>query len=246
MLGWRVCYGDPIVKCPHCQTAFADRDAQSVDLSTPPGEEYKVSSQLNWHLVYSYCPQCGKLIARLVYEKAIKASGGSRQITGAIDYVEILVYPKGFLRPPPPSEVPSEYADDYNEACLVLANSPKASAALSRRCLQNILRDRVGVKPSNLADEIQQVLDSNQLPSHIADDVDAIRNVGNFAAHPIKSQNTGEIISVEPQEAEWNLDVIEALFDFYFVGPVRAQARRDAYNKKLGEAGKGPMKSSNP
>ena len=31
--------------------------------------------------------------------------------------------------------------DDYEEAALVLSISPKASAALSRRCLQTILRE---------------------------------------------------------------------------------------------------------
>jgi hypothetical protein len=43
-----------------------------------------------------------------------------------------------------PSEVPPEFANDYKEACLIIANSPKASAALSRRCLQNILREKAG------------------------------------------------------------------------------------------------------
>ena len=47
---------------------------------------------------------------------------------------------------------------------------------------------------------------------------------------------------VELHEAEWNLDVLESLFDFYFVQPARAKARRDALNKKLADTGKAPMK----
>ena len=31
----------------------------------------------------------------------------------------------------------------------------------------------------------------------------------NFAAHPIKSMHTGEVIEVEPGEAEWLLDTLE-------------------------------------
>jgi hypothetical protein len=134
------------------------------------------------------------------------------------------------------------FADDYREACLVLSDSPKASAALSRRCLQNLLREVARVKPSNLADEIQQVIDSGKLPSSLVDSIDAIRNVGNFAAHPMKSQRSGEILSVEPGEADWNLDVLEALFDFYFVQPEVIRKKRDALNKKLQDAGKPPMK----
>ena len=68
--------------------------------------------------------------------------------------------------------------------------------------------------------------------------LDAVRNIGNFAAHPQKSTSTGEIIPIEPQEAEWNLDVLEELFDHFFVKPAKAKARKDELNKKLAEAGK--------
>ena len=93
-----------------------------------------------------------------------------------------------------------------------------------------------------MANEIQQVLDSKQLPGHLAEDLDAIRNIGNFAAHPIKSTHTGEIVEVEPQEAEWLLNLLEGLFDFYFVQPARAKAKREALNAKLQAAGRPPMK----
>jgi hypothetical protein len=152
------------------------------------------------------------------------------------------VYPKGASRPSSPKEVPDEFAEDYNEACLVLADSPKASAALSRRCSQHVLREKAQVKQGNLANEIQQVLDQGTLPPYIADVLDAVRNIGNFAAHPIKSQNTGEVLPVEPGEADWNLDVLESLFDFYFVQPAKVQQKKNALNKKLGDAGKPQMK----
>jgi len=145
-------------------------------------------------------------------------------------------------RPPVPSEVETIFASDYNEACLILTLSPKASAALSRRCLQNILREKAGVKKGDLANEIQQTIDSKSLPSHLSESIDAIRNIGNFAAHPLKSTSTGEIIDVEVGEAEWLLDVKEALFDFYFVQPAILKAKREALNKKLAEIGKPPMK----
>jgi uncharacterized protein DUF4145 len=119
-----------------------------------------------------------------------------------------LIRPKASGRPPVSPEVPNEYAEDYNEACLVLADSTKASAALSRRCLQFLLRDKAKVKHQDLVKEIQELLDRGTLPSHIADSLDAVRNIGNFAAHPIKSKSTGEIVPVETGEAEWNLNVL--------------------------------------
>lgn len=146
---------------------------------------------------------------------------------------------------PVPSEVRESsphIASDFEEAAAVLPLSPKASAALSRRCLQAVLAERGGALQSNLSNQIDAV--RSTLPSTLADDVDAIRIVGNFAAHPMKEQASGLILDVEPEEAEWTLEVLEELFEFYFVQPARSAARRDKLNGKLERAGKGPMKQS--
>ena len=155
---------------------------------------------------------------------------------------ETIVRPRISAREPLSPDVPDTIKKDYLEACLVLNDSPKASAALSRRCLQHLLREKAGIKRGNLADEIQQVLDAKILPPQLAEDIDGVRNVGNFAAHPEKSTKTGEIIDVEPGEAEWLLTTLEGLFDFFYVQPAAHQRRRDAVNAKLKEAGKAPMK----
>ena len=83
---------------------------------------------------------------------------------------------------------------------------------------------------------------ASRLPSQLAENLDAIRNIGNFAAHAQKAEHSGEVVPVEPEEAEWNLEVLELLFDFYYVQPAVAAARRSALNAKLAEAGKSPMK----
>ena len=145
------------------------------------------------------------------------------------------VYPKASARPVP-AEVPIEIAKEFTEACTVLPDSEKASAALSRRCLQNILTTAGHVTKRDLNDQIDEVLP--HLPTEIADSLHAVRNIGNFAAHPIKSKSTGEIVDVEPGEAEWNLDTLEELFDFYFVRPAVHAKRKAALNIKLTDAGK--------
>ncbi|WP_369407549.1 DUF4145 domain-containing protein [Rhodothermus marinus] len=81
------------------------------------------------------------------------------------------------------------------------------------------------------------------MASQLAANLDAIRQVGNFAAHPTKSTSTGEIVEVEAEEAEWLLDVLEELFQYYYVQPARAKARREALNKKLRDLGKPPLKT---
>jgi hypothetical protein len=194
-----------------------------------------------WFIEQYNCPACEKMNLFLVNASNYQILGRGNYKLSTIASV-IPVRPKGINRPPCPPEVPQSLAEDYIEGCMVLVDSPKASAALSRRCLQNLLRERAGVRPSNLADEIQELIDSKALPSHIIRLIDAVRNIGNFATHPMKSQRTGEILPVEPAEAELNLDVLEALFDFYFVQPTIIDRKRAAINAKLSEAGKPPMK----
>jgi len=194
-----------------------------------------VSSSEEIHrLVSTACPACGRAIITL-------EPGVVKEENSALKFEpsnELLAWPVSSVRPVPP-QVPEQIAEDYNEAALILQLSPKASAALSRRCLQAVLRD-AGYNQHDLAKQIDAVLP--HLPSYIAGDVDAIRQLGNFAAHPMKSEASGEIVDVEPHEAEWNLDVLDQLFDFFYVLPAIAQRKRDALNEKLSAVGKPPMK----
>jgi hypothetical protein len=217
------------VKCPHCnhdihaQIRFARLDNEFIQ---------------NWSVSWQSCPNCQKIILWLN-----RHSLGSRLHQGSVEEV-VAVYPRSTARAPLPPEVPELFAKDYLEACAVIAESPKASAALSRRCLQNLIREKANVKKGNLSNEIQQVLDSKELPQYLATALDAVRNIGNFAAHTIKSTNSGEIIDVEHGEADWSLNLLESLFDFYFVQPIELKRKQDALNKKLQEAGKPPLKGT--
>lgn len=216
------------MKCPHCLESFhEDKESESL------GQDVDYV----WSLEKDKCPQCKKFIFLL--------NGRVESITGAVTRYNIMIYPKAISRTLISNDVPYVFSQDYKEACMVIADSPKASAALSRRCLQNILREKTKVKKSNLSNEITKVLESKELPSYLSEPIDAIRNIGNFAAHPTKSTNTGEVVDVEPGEAEWLLDVLEGLFDFYFVQPETLKRKRDALNKKLAEIGKPEMKNSN-
>lgn len=213
------------IGCPHCRRHFLGLwNVQSI------GSED--AGRTKWSIQSVQCLGCGKWIIAL-YELTVGFG-----LSHSVRYV----LPQASSRPPLPPEVPPEFATDYREACDVLPVSQKASAALSRRCLQHLLREKGGVKSGDLVNEIQQVLDSKQLPSFIAGDLDAIRHVGNFAVHPMKSTTTGLVVDVEPQEAEWLLNVLENLFDFYFVQPTKAQAKRDALNAKLADLNKPPLK----
>lgn len=185
-------------------------------------------------LATSGCPACGKPLLYLVSE--IDSFGN-------VITKDVLLWPDSGNRPVPQevlAEAP-ELAADFSEAATVIAKSKKASAALSRRCLQFILTSKGGATKHNLADQIDEVL--HRLPSELAHNVDAIRHVGNFAAHPMKSTTSGSIVDVEDGEAEWLLDVLEELFDYYYVAPAKAAERRTALNAKLTAMGKPQLKT---
>jgi hypothetical protein len=183
----------------------------------------------NIQTVYQICPECAEIIIVI----RVSVAGDMRH--------NFIAFPKATARPVPP-QVTDPYKKDFQEAATVLADSPKASAAISRRCLQMILRDCAKVKPANLSVEIDEILQNKTLPSYLAEAIDGIRNIGNFAAHPMKSTNTGEVVDVEPGEAEWLLDVLEGMFDFYFVQPEILKKKRGEINAKLAGVNKPPMK----
>lgn len=224
------------LQCPHCRVYFS-ANSETYDIGSDPGGQ--------WWLVKDRCknPECSRNVVWLYCSEGKRRSPGPAGInfipTGEVK--GFLVYPKGTNRPPVPVDVPDDFSEDYREACLVLADSPKASAALSRRCLQYILEEKAGATKRQLNEQIDEVLASGTLPTAINQSLHALREIGNLAAHANKYINTGEIVAVEPGEAEWGLDVIELLFDHYFVGPADLAKRKDALNNKLTAAGRNPL-----
>ena len=84
---------------------------------------------------------------------------------------------------------------------------------------------------------------TKSLPTSLHKTIDAVRNFGNFSAHPITEMSSLQIVEVEAEEAEWCLEIVEQLFDHYYVRPASNAKRIDELNKKLANAGKPPMKS---
>jgi len=169
---------------------------------------------------FSCCPACNRTIAQ------VESQAGTW-----------LILPRVGMRRPIHPSVPSEVRDDYDQAALVLNDSPKASAALSRRCLQTLLTLK-GSKKRDLLDQLDELYGT--LPGYVQGYVDNIRKLGNLSAHAKQSIATGAIVEVEPGEAEWMLELLEELFDHYYAKPAEAQIRQAALAKKFADAG--PLK----
>lgn len=235
------------LSCPHCQVYSAmrfDSIVKRFEIDDKHGISFRDNQDLLFDFICS-CPSCNNTVfvqakahananhpyPRAGYEELDDSSGAELEA--------VYPYRKSVAVPP---EVPEKYTGDFREAVLVLDLSPTASAALSRRILQNILRYEFGIQHRNLADEIDAFIAQPGIPSYLTSAVDAIRNIGNLAAHPLKNTNTGEVVPVEPGEAEWLIEVLSSLFDFKFIQPLKLQERRDQLNAKLQELGKPPMK----
>lgn len=114
---------------------------------------------------------------------------------------------------PIPNYVPTPIVNDYIEACLIRDLSPKASATLSRRCLQGMIRDFWTISKSRLIDEIKALEDKID-PATWAG-IDAVRSIGNIGAHMEKDINV--IVDVEPEEAQLLIGLIEMLIKDWYI-----------------------------
>lgn len=224
--------------CPYCNVGVRF-EVQDVGPVHDDGIDGK---QLGYQLAETFCPECQGfvvLLRRGQYWQHDLEDGGSREL---MDSSVEVIFPSPKNPRPLPAEVPESYRADFAEACAVLSISPKASAAISRRVLQHLLREELKIVHRTLEQEIADFISRPGVPSDLVEAVDAIRNVGNFAAHPMKNTSTGEVLEVEPGEANWLLDVLESLFDFQFVQPKRLAANKASLNKKLTSAGRPPIR----
>lgn len=112
-----------------------------------------------------------------------------------------------------PDYVPAPIVADYKEACLISDLSPKASATLSRRCLQGMIRDFWNVNKGRLVDEIEAIKDNLDELAWSA--IDGLRKMGNIGAHMEKDINV--IVDVDPNEAKLLIGLIETLIDDWYV-----------------------------
>ena len=95
----------------------------------------------------------------------------------------------------------------------ILNLSPKASATLSRRCLQGMIRDFWQISKNRLVDEIDALKEMVDPSTKLV--LDALLKLGNIGAHPEKDINL--IVDIEPNEALKLLKFIELLMQKWYI-----------------------------
>lgn len=151
------------------------------------------------------------------------------------------VIPRGASKPQP-EFIPEVLRTDYHEACLIKELSPKASATLSRRCLQGMIRNFAGIAKGTLALEIaalkKAVADGSAdraISAETVEAIDHVRGLGNIGAHMEKDIDV--IVPVDPDEAQHMLDLIEMLIEEWY-GARERRTQKLSSIAKLGKAKK--------
>ena len=189
-------------------------------------------------------PECGKVSLRVklipyVHSKLGYLEGSPLQTWSLL--------PESHAKPQPDC-VPEVLQRDYYEACRIVDLSPKSSATLARRCLQGMIRDFCKIAKATLDLEVKALdalLQEGKAPSGVTREsveaIDHVRSIGNIGAHMEKDVNL--VIDIEPDEAKILIELVETLFQEWYVARfareerllrlAQIRAEKDAQKKPL-------------
>lgn len=200
-------------KCPHCNS-FSTLNSNDIEISNN-FHELKEHCGYNLQTKFVFCPnpECKKYTIYVSVYKAQKILVPPQSYIKNIECIDgKMYYPDKKIRKFP-DYIPEVISNDYKEACLIADLSPKASATISRRCLQGIIRDFWKVKPDNLNKEIDQIKDKIDRLTYNA--IDSVRKIGNIGAHMEKDINL--IIDVDKNESFLLINLLEILVDNWYI-----------------------------
>lgn len=195
-------------QCPYC-TQIMPISQDTVQKQYPgfSGEHSYYISQGEAHyydscleITFYKCPNC--------FEYTIIATGKGSSVNNVNSHLRPSSRAKQF-----PDYIPIAIRNDYEESCAIVNLSPKASATLSRRCLQGMIRDFWEIKENNLSNAINLL--EGKIPATQWKVINGVRRIGNIGAHMEKDINL--IVDIEPDEATKLLKLIEHLLEQWYV-----------------------------
>ncbi|MGO8172720.1 DUF4145 domain-containing protein [Rhizobium ruizarguesonis] len=233
--------------CPFCNHhQLVTRDNRDSTFSKfDIGESMYGETGLFYSAIRCVNSDCNEVEISAQFVKAQHRPNGRWAIAESIQRWQLR--PSGFSKVQP-TYIPAALREDYFEACSIRDTSPKAAATLARRCLQGMIRDFCGISKGRLVDEIkelEQSLEAGTAPRGVEPEtveaIDAVRDIGNIGAHMEKDINF--IIDVDPGEAQALIELIEMLFDEWYVARYKREQRLAAVkaiaNEKKTEIAKG-------
>jgi uncharacterized protein DUF4145 len=232
------------MKCPHCrentpelwQSLHVVTDWKGQSLGKPqlsiamdPADERFINVTIWVRWLVCPNPNCKEIIVQI---RRVKMLSRGALIPGFKNEDEWFAVPRGVAPRNIDPLVGDPYRRDYLEAALILEDSPRMSSILSRRILADLLEKFAGRTEYKLEDRIDNFIADAKYPSNIKDNLHYLRDIVNFGAHTKIEKATGEIIEIGHDEAEWTLEVVDGLFDYFIVGPEKDKERRANWDKK--------------
>ena len=217
-----------IWQCPFCgaDQSITDeaRQVANADLTLPNADG---PHRLVTRFVVCPSPKCRKF--------SLTASLYGLTVSGTRSYLGKQV--KAWDLVPPsrarsfPVALPPAVLEDYHEACLTLEQSPKASAALSRRCISAMLRDYWRVQPGSLSDELRQIKGTADPLTWEA--IESVRRSGTIGSR--METEGAEIQDADPGEAALLIGLIETLIQDWYIAREERRKRLQKIRKITGE-----------
>ena len=130
---------------------------------------------------------------------------------------------------PQPDYIPKSVIENYNEACKIADSSPRASAILSRRCLEAMIKDFCKVEGSGtLFEKIEKVrkksIEIQEITEESIGAIDHIRKQGNIAAHIQKPTNL-LIDNMSKEDSDLLIELLEMLFQEWYIASQKRKER---------------------
>ena len=222
----------------HVTLGSADYDVEHHDLYTRTGADQGEAFVLGCTLLRCPNQQCQKSdLSVSVWSAKVTTINASRSVDrknvtptgiGKFKFLPTTATPLS-------SSVPAPILEDYQEAYLIRDLSPKASATLSRRALQGMIRDFWDIARRTLHGEIEALRD--KCDPDLFDAMMGLKSVGNIGAHPEADVN--EIIDIVDGEPQDLLDLIHLLDQEWYVARAAKAKRLARVSDMAGEkAGK--------
>jgi len=219
--------------CPHCATPQSVAKEKFFNSTERIWVLGQAEDTIGYQIQAVGCanPDCERTTVEMLLKKAKWTNNGTKFIEDGDVYFHQRIYPHGAAKPQP-NYIPQPLRADYSEACLIRDLSPKAASTLVRRCLQGMIRDFAGIaKPTLFAeiDALRKAVDDRTAPETITHDhieaIDAVRGIGNIGAHMEKDINI--IVEVDPGEAQALIELVEMLFEEWYIARHKRQQRLD-------------------
>jgi hypothetical protein len=96
-----------------------------------------------------------------------------------------MYYPKASTAPHAHPQMPDDVKRDFDEARLVVEDSPRSAAALLRLAIQRLVENHLEADEGDrLYDQIGELVEEGVIAPRIQRALDAVRVIGNNSVHP--------------------------------------------------------------